>query len=136
MEVRLLRLLAKYRDADQLTAVRMLEGGLEWMSYPRRPHVIIVTQLAFSRWRPAVYQLPYLGYRLVEREPYLHATRYVRPLPLWLCHRAGVAALNSYRKSIVWLYDRGLIGLACDVGAIWRFRDIRPWPFSKRHRHA
>lgn len=126
-----MRLLAKYRDPEQLTGILKLEGGTEWWEYPRRPNVIDVTVRALREWRPAARQLPYLGYRLVEHEQVYRVSRYVRPLPLWLCHRVGVAAHRFYHQSVGWLYDHGLIGLACDEGVMFRLRDIRPWPFGR-----
>ena len=127
----MIRFLAKYRAAGSVTI--SLNG--EQAAWPETtPLVITLTDRVMAHMGEYLPSLASLGYRSVERDHYLRINRYVRPLPLWLCHRAGVAAHRFYRQSVGWLYDHSLISLACDEDMIWRFRDIRPWPFSKRYR--
>ena len=71
------------------------------------------------------------GYRFLERQPVVRSSRWVRPLPLWLCHWVGIRALRAYNEVLGWLWWHGLIALARDEGVMTTWRDIRP-PIERR----
>ncbi len=66
------------------------------------------------------------GYRFVERLPWLRASRYVQPLPLYLLHRTGVFLLRAYWDILERLYRAGIIHFANDEAVVATWRDIRP----------
>ena len=66
------------------------------------------------------------GYRFVERLPSLRASQYVRPLPLWLLHRAGIFLLRTYWGILDRFYRAGIIHFVKDEGVMVTWRDIRP----------
>ena len=94
------------------------------------PPVITVTTRALESWREDAPTIESVGYRFVEHMPFLPARRYVRPLPLWLCHKLGIALYGSFWGSLRWLYRRGVIRLANCEGTKTRLCDIRPWPMK------
>ena len=73
-----------------------------------------------------------LGYRFLEREPALRGSRWVRPLPLWVLHWAGIHVFRAWWGGIEWLYRHGVLRLACDEGVMVRLIDLRPWPLPGR----
>lgn len=94
------------------------------------PFVTIVTDRALDQSDVLAGMLRLAGYRAVERDIYIAAERYVRPLPLWVVHWLVVRAHRRYWNALGWLVRRGVLRLAVGPEVMPRFRDLRPWPMK------
>ncbi len=126
-------LLRALREPRHLTETMEVGGGQSVVHFDKPyPFVIVVSRRSCGGRREDAPRFEDLGYRAVERMPELRATRYVRPLGLWRCHKALVLCRASFWACLSWLYRRGLIRLACHASERVRFRHIRPWPMKGR----
>lgn len=129
-----MKLLASLREPDQpLTdTLEIVDGREVWHFNKPYPPVIRISTRYLALRRKDAPRFEQLGYRPVERGPWDRTTKYVRPLPLWLCHWVIIAAHRALWDSLKWLYRLGIIRLACDEAVVPRLRDIRPWPMRGR----
>lgn len=117
---------------DQVIVTRTYVGdGIDAITFDSKPLVTLVPDRVL-REELAVRLLSYHGYRVVDRVPECMAWRYVRPLPLWLLHKAGHALYIGFWQACGWLYRRGILRLACAEGERARIWDFRLWPFKGR----
>ena len=120
-------ILGRWREASSALAITYEDDWASRVELPA-PNVIVVSDKTCSQLEDWLFDgiLRRQGYRFVERLPSLRASQYVRPLPLWLLHRAGVFLIRMYWGALNRLYRAGLIHFAKDEGVIATWRDIRP----------
>lgn len=126
----LLRALREPRDLTD--TMEIVDGQRVWHFDKPYPFVIAIAERYCGGRREDAPRFEDLGYRAVERMAELRATRYVRPLGLWLCHKVLALCHASFWACLRWLYRRGLIRLACHAGERPRVWHIRPWPMKGR----
>ena len=95
-----------------------------------RPSVTLVSDRLLHREPTFLSALKARGYRVVERRRDMRYSLYVRPLPLWLLHKAGHGLSNRRYDVLSWLVDRRLLSFAHSPAVYPRLRDYRPWPFK------
>ena len=122
-------ILASFREPRQLAETVKTDGwNREYFFKKPYPFVILVTDYVMECGLAVARRIALIGYRPLEYDILMRATRYVRPLPLWFCHELGIALYHAFWGSLRWLYRHGVIRLACDASVRVRLRDIRPWP--------
>lgn len=96
------------------------------------PYVSLVADRVIGDSKMVLRLLKHHGYRAVDRDPSMRATRYVRPLPLWAVHWISVRVNRGFWQTLYWLCERGVLRRVNDPGTITRLRDLRPWPMKGR----
>ena len=119
-----MRLFSKLRD-PQLALTTRMEDSIEILE--RGSFVSLISDRWLRRTDPTgALALKQWGYRFIEREVRSFSSLYVRPLPLWLLHKAGHNICWWLLSMLDWLFRKGLVSLACFENVEARWRDIRP----------
>ncbi len=126
-----MKLLERLREPEVLTYHTSPDDEIDALM--QGPPVTLVADLMVRRHPELVpAALKQWGYRPMERRPEMRATQYVRPLPLWMSHKAGHGLYLGYWNTLRWLFQQRVIRIASPKHTMVRFRDLRPWFMAGR----